>query len=91
MGHGVMMGSKGAKNLSSQKGRVTENTSGKNEKHGDGGRALSKVETQLNQLKDQLKDATGKEKKQIQQKIKNIQETARQKAKGEEHSRANKR
>jgi len=95
MGHGVMMGTKGAQNFANKKGRVTESQnsklSSKNEKHGDGGRALTKVEKQINELKEKLSTATGKEKKQIQQKIKNIQEIAQQKKKGEEHSRANKR
>ncbi|MDD5703240.1 MAG: hypothetical protein PHU23_14480, partial [Dehalococcoidales bacterium] len=53
-----------------------------NEKHGKGEIAKSKVETQVKNLKDQLKDAVGKEKAKIKQKIKNIEETARKKAKG---------
>ncbi|SKA47371.1 RHS repeat-associated core domain-containing protein, partial [Chitinophaga eiseniae] len=65
--------------------------SSKNERHGDGGRAKSKAEKQIEQYREQLKTATGREKKQIEQKIKNVQRDAAQKAKGEEHSRANKR
>jgi RHS repeat-associated protein len=53
-----------------------------NEKHGKGEIAKSKVETQVKNLKDQLKDAVGKEKAKIKQKIKNLEETARKKAKG---------
>ena len=65
--------------------------SGKNEKHGDGGRASSKADQQIKELEEKLKYATGRERKQILQKIKNIRETARRKAKGEEHSRGPKR
>ena len=64
---------------------------GKNERHGDGGRAKTKVEKQLSDLRQQLKDATGTEKKRINQKIKNIENAAAKKGRGEEHSRANKR
>lgn len=90
-GHGVVMGASGANNLMMQKGRVNEGSNGLNEKHGDGGRAKTKAEKQVIELKEKLQDATGKEKQKINQKIKNIQETARQKAKGVEHSRSNKR
>ena len=55
--------------------------------HGDGGRALSKAEKQINDLNDRLKTAVGKEKKMIQKKIENIQRTAEKKAKGETHWR----
>jgi len=65
--------------------------SGKNERHGDGGRAKEKGSKQIDKLKDQAKNATGRDKKKIEQKIKNIQKDADKKAKGEEHSRAAKR
>jgi RHS repeat-associated protein len=63
----------------------------KNEKHGDGGRAKTKAEKQIEELAEKLKDATGRYKKQLEQKIKNITKDAAQKAKGNEHSRIGKR
>jgi len=63
----------------------------KNEKHGDGGRAKTKVEKQIDDLENQLQGATGTEKAKIKQKIKNIRENAERKEKGEEHSRDTKR
>jgi hypothetical protein len=67
-----------------------EKKSGKNEKHGDSGRAKTKAEKQVEGLKEQLKDATGSEKQKIKQKIQNIEQDAAKKAKGEEHSRTKK-
>ena len=55
--------------------------------HGDSGRALTKAEKQIELLKEQLKTATKKEMKEIQNKIKNIREDALRKAKGETHWR----
>lgn len=63
----------------------------KNEKHGDGGRALSKAENQIAELEKQLEGSPKKERKKIEQKIKNIRQTAEKKKKGIEHSGANKR
>jgi RHS repeat-associated protein len=67
-----------------------EKKSGKNEKHGDSGRAKTKAEKQVEGLKEQLKDATGSEKQKLKQKIQNIEQDAAKKAKGEEHSRTKK-
>ncbi|MFB6454396.1 RHS repeat domain-containing protein [Chitinophaga sp. Hz27] len=72
-------------------GSQSKGSSSKNEKHGDAGRAQTKADKQIAQYREQLKTATGKLKKQIEQKVKNVQKDAAQKAKGEEHSRANKR
>ena len=55
--------------------------------HGDGGRELAKAEKQIEDLRGQFQSATSKEKKQIQNKIKNIRETAQKKDKGETHWR----
>jgi hypothetical protein len=68
-----------------------EGVTGKNEKHGDGGRALTKAEKQIQQLEEQVKTAKGTEKARIKKKIQNITQDALRKRKGEEHSRANKR
>jgi hypothetical protein len=65
--------------------------SGKNGKHGDGGRALTKAEKQIEALEAQLANAVGNEAKKIKQKIQNVRRTAEKKKEGEEHSKANKR
>lgn len=62
-----------------------------NERHGDGGRAKTKSEKQIEQLKSQLPDASRKERQKIEQKIKIITQDAKKKESGEEHSRGNKR
>ncbi|MCE1189685.1 MAG: RHS repeat-associated core domain-containing protein [Ignavibacteria bacterium] len=77
--------------LSSMQSNSNGNSNSKNEKHGDGGRAKTKAEKQIDQYKEQLKDATGREAKKIEQKIKNVRQNAEKKAKGEEHSRGEKR
>ena len=64
---------------------------GKNDRHGDGGRGLTKAERQIADLESKLAGASGNEAKKIRQKIKNVRESAKNKKKGEEHSRANKR
>lgn len=66
--------------------------SSKNEKHGDGGRALGKSEKRISNLKSQLQNATTKkERKRISKKIQHETENAYKKQRGEEHSKANKR
>ena len=65
--------------------------SGKNERHGDGGRKIAKSERRVVELKEKLTSATRREKNRIQKTIKNIERDANKKRKGEEHSRANKR
>lgn len=55
------------------------------------GRAKTKSEKQIEQLKSQLPDASRKERQKIEQKIKNITQNAKKKESGEEHSRVNKR
>lgn len=64
--------------------------SSKNEKHGDKN-AVSKVQGQFDALKAKAADAKGTERKKIEQKIKNIEETARKNQKGEEHGRRERR
>ena len=66
-------------------------TSGKNERHGDSGRSLSKAGKQIEQLKHQLQTADRRTRQKIEQKIKNITQNAARKNKGEEHSRTSKR
>ena len=62
-----------------------------NEKHGDTG-ALTKAEKQVADLAAQLANAKSRaERQKIKQKIKNVIQTAQKRAKGEEHSRGNKR
>ena len=63
----------------------------KNEKHGDGGRKMSKSEKQIRELEKQLEEATGNSAKQIRKTIQNIREAAKKAAKGEEHSKSIKR
>ncbi len=66
--------------------------SSKNEKHGDGGRAMGKAESQIAELEAQLAGASNKkERTRIKNKIRNVREDAQRKKKGEEHSGANKR
>ncbi len=71
-------------------GKKAEDSS-KNEKHGDRGKAESKADKQIKELEKQLESATKKQKKKIKHKIQNIKNDAAKKAKGEEHSRTNKR
>ena len=60
--------------------------SSKNERHGDAG-ASAKVEAQLEGLREQLANATGKTAKKIKQKIQNVKRNAAKNKKGETHSR----
>jgi RHS repeat-associated protein len=58
---------------------------GKSDRHGDPN-AMSKAQKQIEKLKESLKNATSrKERQQIEQKIKNITQTAQKRAKGETH------
>ncbi len=70
-------------------GRKAKNNSA-NEKHGDGGRAVSKSEKQIKDLESQLNGVSEKERIKIRKKIRNIKKNAQQKKKGEEHSRRKK-
>ncbi len=63
----------------------------KNEKHGDGGRKMSKAEKQIQELRELQKGATKKERRELQNKIDNILETGQKARKGVEHGRLNKR
>ena len=67
-------------------------SNGKNEQHGDNGRAIGKSESQIGELENQLKNAkNNKEREKINRKIANIKKTAQKKKKGENHSNGNKR
>ena len=64
--------------------------SGKNEPHGDKGRAKTKANKQIDGYKEKLKTATGNEKKRLNQKIQNVRQNAEKKAKGDtDHMRGN--
>lgn len=67
--------------------------SSKNEKHGDSGRAMSKANKRIQELKEKLKSPglSGTERGKIEQKIKNIVRAAQKAKQGEEHSRTHKR
>lgn len=56
-----------------------------------GGRAKTKSEKQIEQLKGQLTKASRRERRKMEQKIKNITQNAKKKESGEEHSRVNKK
>ena len=83
----LMINSADNKSQGYDRGKV----SGKNEKHGDSGRSLSKAEKQINALEQKAETAPKKERDRINQRIKNIKYEAEKRRKGEEHSRANKR
>ncbi|MDH0339805.1 RHS repeat-associated core domain-containing protein, partial [Metapseudomonas otitidis] len=55
--------------------------SGKNEKHGDLGRAKDKTREQIEELEQLSRNATGRERQKLEQKIKNIKRTAEKKQK----------
>lgn len=55
--------------------------SSKNEKHGDGGREMTKSEKQIKDLESQLQGANKKEKNKIKKKIQNIKENAQKRRK----------
>ena len=65
--------------------------SSKNEKHGDGGRSLSKTEKQIKELEKKANQSSGREKTKIQNKIKKIKQTSQKHKRGEEHGRRTKR
>ena len=52
---------------------------------------MSKTEKQIQELQEQMKGATKKVQKKLQDKIDNIREAAHKARKGEEHSKGNKR
>ena len=93
---GTMLMANAGKNASEgyDRGRTSSKGSvdnGKNEKHGDGGRALSKSERQVKELQDRVNNThSRRERRRLEQTIKNIKRDADKKAKGEEHSRSNK-
>jgi hypothetical protein len=60
-------------------------TTGKNDPHGDSGRALEKANKQVEELRKKLESAKGKEAAKIKQKMRNVIETAKKKRKGESH------
>lgn len=64
--------------------------SGKNDRHGDSGRAVSKTEKQIQELKEKLKTATGTEKTKLEFKIQKIEKIAKKKKRGTVHNRTEK-
>ena len=69
-----------------------EKSNGKNEQHGDGGRAVEKADKQIKDLERQMKEAkNNRERKKIKRKIENIRKSAQKKQSGENHSNSNKR
>lgn len=67
----------------------SKSDSSKNEKHGDGGRAMQSAEKQIAELERQIREGnlSKKEKQVLRKKIQRIREDAQKKAKGEEHGR----
>ncbi len=65
--------------------KATDSTKGM--PHGDGGRELKKTEKQIEELEEQLKTATGTERKKIKSKIQRIKKSAKKKKKGTTHWR----
>lgn len=65
---------------------------GKNEPHGDGGRALEKVQPQIDALEKKLTDPgiSGRRKQELRNKAKKIRKAAEKKKKGETHARKGK-
>ena len=67
-------------------------TSGKNERHGDGGRSLDKAQKRIEELKAQIKESKSrKEREKLKTKIEHIRQDVSSKKRGEEHSRRSKR
>ena len=71
-------------------GRKARNSS-KNERHGDGGRALTKQEERLKELEEKIRTAPRKERQKLKKRLKNIREDAEKKRSGTEDSRSGKR
>lgn len=67
----------------------SKSDSSKNEKHGDGGRAMQSAERQIAEIERQIREGNlnNKEKQVLRKKIQRIREDAQKKAKGEEHGR----
>ncbi|WP_167369241.1 RHS repeat-associated core domain-containing protein [Pseudovibrio denitrificans] len=63
---------------------------GKNDNHGDSGREAGKREKQIQDLIDAIANSTGREKKRLKDKLRNIQEDIKRKAKGETHGKRGK-
>ena len=69
-----------------------EKSNGKNEQHGDGGRALEKADKQIKDLEKQYENSKSRvERQRIRKKIDRIRKDAQRKRKGENHSNGNKR
>ena len=76
----------------SSKGYERGKVSGKNERHGDNGRSLSKSQERIRELKLELQNSKSrKERQRIKKTIDNIKQDAGRKERGEEHSRMHKR
>ena len=77
---------KGTKGSSYEKNNVPS-SAGKNDPHGDSGRAKQKAQKQIEELEKKLKTTKGREADQIKKTIKNIRRIAEKRAKGETHWR----
>ncbi len=93
VGMGLMMNAANNSSQGYDRGRTSNvQDNGKNEKHGDGGRTVSKTEKQRFELQERIKNASSKkERRDLETKLKHINQDAERKAKGEEHSRGLKR
>ena len=94
-GIGLMMNAANNSSLGYNRGRTKSSSiqdNGKNEKHGDSGRTVTKTEKQRLELQEKIKKASSKkERRNLENKLKHINQDAERKAKGEEHSRGLKR
>lgn len=72
-------------------GRKAARDASKNERHGDGGRAMESAEKRVAQLRQEANTLPRKERQAMEKKAQRIQRDAERKRKGEEHSRKSKR
>jgi hypothetical protein len=74
-----------------RRGRKARDSS-KNERHGDGSRALGKAQKRMNAIDEEIRSApNSKTKKRLKMKKKKVGKTANQKRRGTEHTRRDKR
>ncbi len=79
-------------NATNNKAKGYDKGASKNERHGDGGGGMAKVNKQIESLTNRIQSTASKrEKVQLKNKIDRIKKNAEKKRHGEEHSKANKR
>ncbi len=79
-------------NATNNKAKGYDKGASKNERHGDGGRGMAKVNKQIESLTNRIQSTASKrEKVQLKNKIDRIKKNAEKKRHGERHSKANKR